>query len=215
MQALFAIQLAPYCHPNLQYCRLASKDRYSFPIGLQHVIEFVSGLRLPTVRRPRPSPHKHAVAAAARTKSSVVAGVPSITVLEARDRAFQAHVNVLVDSELLAAHCGSHGSKAQPEGSFPTSCDDGVPAIERFVAMLTPTHHHVDYLRTVDLTVAFDGKMCTATNGTLSCVVVLGPDVALVNYQATKVPHAGMEGGCVHASPPPHPTTWPPRYSCA
>ena len=87
---LFAIRLEPYCHDWLSSCRLASTDRYSVPAHLKDHIEFVSGLRLPRVRRPALSPHKRTIAAgAAANASNVAAGVPDVTVIEARDRAFQ------------------------------------------------------------------------------------------------------------------------------
>eukprot|EP00658_Telonema_sp_P-2_P065568 TRINITY_DN5477_c0_g1_i1.p1 TRINITY_DN5477_c0_g1~~TRINITY_DN5477_c0_g1_i1.p1 ORF type:complete len:426 (-),score=77.47 TRINITY_DN5477_c0_g1_i1:105-1382(-) len=182
-QDLFAVKIQPFCHSSGQ-CRLGSMGRYSVPDSLKDSIDFIAGLKLHTVRRPAGSVHAHAKSMAATLDFKENApGIPSITNLEARDRAFQVHVNIVVNSTLLERHCGNHGHAANRG----TSCDDGTPVITQYESMLIPTHSGEDYLRAVNLTTPFREGVCTQVNDTLTCLIVTGPDVALVNYVSTKL----------------------------
>ena len=97
-EELFGIRLAPYCvdgprPKHMPPCRLSSVDQYSVPLHLQDHIEFVSGLRLPRLRQPAMTAHEHAIATGVKQRinasAGVQPGVPVVTVIEARDRAFQ------------------------------------------------------------------------------------------------------------------------------
>jgi len=180
---MFGVNMTAYCHSSgvlpFGLCRLASVEAYSVPAHVADHIEFVSGLRLPRMKLPAPSAHHFTKQSAARSAHLLEPGMPNITVVEARDRAFQVHANLLITNAQIQQHCG------------PTASWDSCDIVQKFETNMIPTVNGEDYLRAVNVSTPFSSKFCsntTSDTGTiLSCVIVVGPDVALVNYVATKI----------------------------
>ena len=129
-----------------------------------------------------------AAAAAAVETSRVGAVAPprlNVTVVEARDRAFQVHMTVLVDEPARRAMCGSRGANRATkvgeagaaavagelagEAVVPSSmveelmmhCDDGSTVITEWESVATPSRHIEAYLPPVTIVQPFKTTQCT------------------------------------------------------
>lgn len=102
---------------------------------------------------------------------------------EARDRAFQVHVALLLDGDFIAKTCA--GSTDAGCKSLPVS---GVEAV------CTPVRlgGAMDYLTPVGFNVSLQSKDCQAglregARTQMDCVVVLGPSLGLLNFASTRI----------------------------
>lgn len=176
--------------------RLAASTMYSIPASLQGSVDFISGLDLPTIHLPRKSvAHAAREHAKAKTKlrdasSNSTIGIVNIPILEARDRAFMAHIVVELNAATYKLSC----NKTWTAGESLLYCADRQPVINQFEAKVTPNRNGEAYLKSVWLHNPFNEDSCSVLNGSktgpavqLTCVALLGPSLDLVNYVPTVV----------------------------
>eukprot|EP00928_Gymnodinium_smaydae_P045330 TRINITY_DN30234_c0_g1_i1.p1 TRINITY_DN30234_c0_g1~~TRINITY_DN30234_c0_g1_i1.p1 ORF type:complete len:818 (+),score=39.04 TRINITY_DN30234_c0_g1_i1:31-2454(+) len=186
----FAVSLQPYRHRTSGIVRFGAKanhQQYSVPEALSTSVDFVSGIFLPRLRVPRPSPHEYTRQHGMRLKENDGTPGLDIVLVEARDRAFQVHVSVALSARQRERFLS---------GSFNKCLHDFI--ICGFEAVATPVrmNGHDEYLTPVSLLSVVKNGSCT--NNTLNesktpqavqitCVVVLGPSLSLLNFAGTRL----------------------------
>eukprot|EP00913_Durusdinium_trenchii_P030922 g28962.t2 len=138
-------------------------------------VDFISGLHLRSRFTLRGRAGSTGSAPAPRTGEG---NVTEVQVVEARDRGFQLHVRVLVEHERYKQLCA---------GQSGVSC-----AIRHFKSLCTPVRAGgTEYLKPVEIQGQIQEDACSLDSAgprlQISCVVVLGPSLDLVNFSPTQL----------------------------
>ncbi|CAJ1454575.1 unnamed protein product [Effrenium voratum] len=168
------VGLRPWRHKASGELRfaLAPKEPLVLPDSVAEHVDFVSGLHLPRARR------RLAGVAKRPTAPGEAGNASEVLVVEARDRGFQVHIAVHLARPRYRSLCPSGGA----------SC-----ALQEFSTRCTPTRMagRVEYLKPIHLRGAVIEDACSVeedANGVqITCVVVLGPALGLVNFLPTEL----------------------------
>lgn len=188
----FGMDLHPFRHKVSGVVRFAAASRalkYSVPSSLASAIDLVSGLHLPKVKEPRPTPRLHAQRRAKTLHNRLQeGGQVEVTVVEARSRAFQVHVTVKLDKDFVSQVCHRAASL---NGAQCRTDKGGAGALSAFEAIATPVR--LDDSRTLyhplNLTTESPDILdCSTDDNVLyTCVFPLGPSLYLTNFISTRL----------------------------
>ena len=201
-EALFSVSLEPFWLDGSAstsssgaarhgHVRLATTQPYSVPVGMSAALDFVHGLHLPTLLRPRLPPSTPRWARGADGQATAPKeDALNVIVLEARDRSFQAHLQLSVSG---ATQQRIHGASYRRRDGGDS---DASTVVVSWEAQMTPTRHRSKsahhYLPAVNVSVPFSKYDCTqntiqagSSGGVLVCLVTFGPSLSLVNYIGT------------------------------
>ncbi|CAK8998169.1 unnamed protein product [Durusdinium trenchii] len=178
LETLFNLRLRPFqhqAHPGRIRFGLRPKERVVVPDMLAKHVDFISGLHLRSRFTLRGRAGSTGSAPAPRTGEG---NVTEVQVVEARDRGFQLHVRVLVEHERYKQLCA---------GQSGVSC-----AIRHFKSLCTPVRAGgTEYLKPVEIQGQIQEDACSLDSAgprlQISCVVVLGPSLDLVNFSPTQL----------------------------
>lgn len=177
LEALLKLRLRSFRHKASGQIRFAARpwERLQLPDALAQ-IDFISGLHLPRpkqLRSPRPAVADHGL--------NQTGNSSKVLVVEARDRGFQVHVLLNMEQARYRQLCSN--------GQVAATC-----ALRHYDAICTPVivAGRREYLEAVKLRAEVQEDSCSVaglneSSVQITCVVVLGPSLGLVNFSPTQL----------------------------